>query len=457
MRHTTADRASSSDPGGTFHAPKMVGRTRSMTPEGFLLCRDVALARTGWMIYAPGETPVKVGELGITTIARDAATLFASTSIQSFMGKPVTNDHPPKGVSPENWRTCAVGTVHNVRQGTGDSHDLLLGDLLITDAQAIRDVQNGKVEVSAGYEATYEQTGPGEGRQLNIIGNHIALVERGRCGPRCAIGDQSPNLKGRSKMPSPAKKRVTLSAETRAMILDTAAALAEEEAAGGDEETGGVHVHIHNAPVKDDGNEIGGAMNEGKNTDPAMDARIVAIEKSVTDLAKIVTDAVASFGGTPALVGDANAVVEDHEGAGKAGDSAALETGFKAVVSDAEILVPGFQVPTFDAKASRKVTVDSMCGVRRKALDAFGATTAGARVLMAVNGGAATLDTAKMQCGDVAALFRAAAGAQKLLTNKSMTGDAAHLPAQRIAVEPAKRMTIADMQAANRAKYPVGA
>lgn len=453
MRYTTTDRANSSDPGGTFHAPKMIGRTRSMTPEGFLLCRDVALARTGWMIYAPGETPIPPGELGIVTIARDSQTLFAPTAMMSFAGKPVTNDHPPKGVSPENWRDCAVGTVHNVRQGTGDQSDLLLGDLLITDAQAIRDVQNGKIEVSAGYEATYERTGSGEGRQLNIIGNHIALVERGRCGPRCAIGDQSPTLKGRSKMPTSPKKRVSLSAETRALILDTAAQLAEEEA-GGEEETGGVHVHIHNGPAatKDDGNMTGGAMNEGEQVDD----RIGKLETAVADLAKVVTDAVAKFG-SPAIVADANALIEDHEGSGKAGDSAALETGFKAVVADAEILVPGVQVPVFDAKATRKATVDSMCGTRRKALDAFGATTAGARVLMAVNGGVATLDTAKMQCGDVASLFKAAAGAQKLLNNKSLTGDAATLPTQRQEQTPPKRMTIADMQAANRAKYPVGA
>ena len=46
-------------------------------------------------------------------------------------------------------------------------------------------------EVSCGYDADYEQTEPGRGTQRNIIGNHVALVTRGRAGPRVAIKDHS--------------------------------------------------------------------------------------------------------------------------------------------------------------------------------------------------------------------------------------------------------------------------
>ncbi len=77
--------------------------------------------------------------------------------------------------------------------------DILLADLLITDKAAIESVRAGLREVSCGYDADYEQIEPGRGRQRNIIGNHVALVEKGRCGSRCAIGDKD--------MPTQAKKK----------------------------------------------------------------------------------------------------------------------------------------------------------------------------------------------------------------------------------------------------------
>ena len=40
-----------------------------------------------------------------------------------------------------------------------------------------------------GYNAFYEQTAPGLGRQKDIHCNHVALVDEGRCGKRCAIMD----------------------------------------------------------------------------------------------------------------------------------------------------------------------------------------------------------------------------------------------------------------------------
>ena len=98
-------------------------------------------------------------------------------------------------MSPANWASLAKGVVQNVRRGTNIEDDLLVADLLITDAKAIQQVRDGLREVSCGYDAVYEQMEPGRGRQLNIIGNHVALVEKGRCGTRCAIGDSMTKTK----------------------------------------------------------------------------------------------------------------------------------------------------------------------------------------------------------------------------------------------------------------------
>ena len=174
-----------------FFTAEQLGPKRELTPEGFLCCYDVPIARTGTMLYAQGEVPVEAGADGIIRIHRDPEEVFAPIAMASFNGKPVTNDHPPQKVDPLSWKDYSVGVALNPHRGDGallDS-DFLYADLLIQDADAIRDVREGKREVSAGYDAEYTQIRPGEGRQHLIVGNHVALVDRGRCGPKCFIGD----------------------------------------------------------------------------------------------------------------------------------------------------------------------------------------------------------------------------------------------------------------------------
>lgn len=162
------------------------------TPEGYLLCEAVPIARTGELVYAPQETPIPAGD-GQTIITRGAADLFAAETLASFEGKPVTLEHPPDFVTPDTWKQYAVGTVQNVRQGEGADSDKLLADLLLTDARAIEAVRAKRLrELSCGYDAEYFADAPGKGRQTTIRGNHVALVSAGRCGSACAIQDAAP-------------------------------------------------------------------------------------------------------------------------------------------------------------------------------------------------------------------------------------------------------------------------
>jgi uncharacterized protein len=173
-----------------FYTSTQLGAHQALTPEGFLLCLDVPIARVGTMYYSQGEVPVTADQQGIIRIHREAAEVFAPMAVASFNGKPVTNDHPPEKVKPDNWKVYTIGTCLNPRRGSGVlDPDFLYADFLIHDADAIKDVREGKREVSAGYDAEYEEIQPGEGRQHLIVGNHVALVDKGRCGPRCFIGD----------------------------------------------------------------------------------------------------------------------------------------------------------------------------------------------------------------------------------------------------------------------------
>ena len=168
----------------------------SETPEGFLICQDVAITRAGDLLYAPGETPITLKEgVNYVTVSRTADDIHDPETIASFEGKPVTLNHLDDFITPDNWRELSVGVVQNVRPGKGEDADKLMADLLITDREAIYAVRSKKLrEVSCGYEAEYIEDAPGKGRQKNIIGNHVALVPAGRCGSQCAIFDHAPIL-----------------------------------------------------------------------------------------------------------------------------------------------------------------------------------------------------------------------------------------------------------------------
>jgi hypothetical protein len=165
------------------------------TPEGFLLVRDVPIARTGIQMYRFNELPdVKPNADGWIFVDREPSEVFDAVSIASFTGKPITNDHPNDHVTPDNWPELAIGTVQHPRRGSGHNNDVLVADLLFTTNKGIDAVRRGKRALSVGYDAAYEQDAPGTARQRHIIANHVALVDEGRCGERCVILDGMPHF-----------------------------------------------------------------------------------------------------------------------------------------------------------------------------------------------------------------------------------------------------------------------
>jgi hypothetical protein len=148
------------------------------------------LARVGVQQYHPFELPMLDG-MGcdrMIEVERTPDQVFDPAGIASFQGKPV-DDHPLDMVDPDNWQQHAIGHVVNVRRGDPPDDDVLLGDLVFTSQHGIQLVRNGKRAVSVGYDTHYERTGPSTAQQLCIRANHIALVDEGRCDPRCMIGD----------------------------------------------------------------------------------------------------------------------------------------------------------------------------------------------------------------------------------------------------------------------------
>src|ERR1035441_1146284 len=174
-----------------FFTENRLGANMERTKEGYLLCRNVPIARTGTQLYSHTELQgVQAGADGLIRVERRAEDVFDESSLQTLQGKPVVNDHPWE-VNSKNWVDLAKGIVFNPRRGEGVYDDCVVADLLITDEETIKDVLAGKRELSAGYDADYYEYEPGRARQHNIKFNHAALVKSGRCGSRCSIKDHA--------------------------------------------------------------------------------------------------------------------------------------------------------------------------------------------------------------------------------------------------------------------------
>ncbi len=227
------------------------------TGEGFLICRNVPIARTGTQEYLGREIGLE-GKAAdaIVTVYRSSSEVFSEAALASFEGKPATNNHPPDLIGPDDVSMYEKGHVQNVRRGTGEWEDFVIADLHIHDRELIEAVQNGKREISCGYECEYIDNGDGTYSQVNIRGNHVAIVDRGRAGKRAAILDSDTRKKEQAAI-RPERKKMKKSGllfklfgqavrdkspeEIEQMAMDAAAALEEEEKpaedeAGGEEE-----------------------------------------------------------------------------------------------------------------------------------------------------------------------------------------------------------------------------
>ena len=125
---------------GTKISPHMTD-----TPEGYLICHDVAIARTGDMVYRAAELQLEGDPDRAVTVRRHPEDVFAPAAVASFEGKDVTAGHPAESVGPSNYAAYSKGHVQNVRR----SGDMLVADLLVKDAGLISDIRHGVVrEVS---------------------------------------------------------------------------------------------------------------------------------------------------------------------------------------------------------------------------------------------------------------------------------------------------------------------
>jgi hypothetical protein len=154
------------------------------TPEGFLRVEG-KIARTG--------VQQSTGNDGKTWREyRPAKEVFSPEAMDSFRLVIMTDGHPAEMVTIENVKDVLVG---HGGEPENENDEFVKTTFLITDADAIRTAKNATaVELSAGYKADVLLEGgvspdgdEYDAVQTRIRGNHVAKVDKGRCGPDCRL------------------------------------------------------------------------------------------------------------------------------------------------------------------------------------------------------------------------------------------------------------------------------
>lgn len=154
------------------------------TPEGFLRVK-ATFSRTGCQRYRRQDGSEVVEYRPEEEVAK-------RDSILSLGGLPVTLEHPPQLLTPENTRQYQRGST-----GTEVVYDngFIKGIVTLTDAEAIQAVERGDArELSVGYRVQVDHT-PGttpsgeryDCIQRQISGNHVAVTKEGRAGPEVRL------------------------------------------------------------------------------------------------------------------------------------------------------------------------------------------------------------------------------------------------------------------------------
>lgn len=187
----------------------------SLTVEGYLICKNVPICRTGSQEYYGRELKGFPGYQDSWDldpdkkykVERPRDEVLHRDTIASFEGKTVVDEHPTNDgavVHVDNERELHCGHIQNVKEGPPirvDGHEefTLQGDLIIKNPELIEkirpeeDPESGRVrDVSCGYTLKLKRLGNGTLVMYDIRGNHVAVVEKGRAGNRIAIKDSAP-------------------------------------------------------------------------------------------------------------------------------------------------------------------------------------------------------------------------------------------------------------------------
>lgn len=164
--------------------------SRVYTDEGFLKVPG-RVARVGIQEYLAKELGLDGDPNRIIKVMRPADEVFHADSLATYDGADVTINHPKGFVTADNYVSLSKG----IAKGAQQDGDFVLCDLIVKSKDAIKAINSGKCELSAGYTAIYEEAKDGDPfdfiqREIRI--NHVALVDNARAGANARVFDENP-------------------------------------------------------------------------------------------------------------------------------------------------------------------------------------------------------------------------------------------------------------------------
>jgi len=166
------------------------------TDQGFLVFDNSRLARVGIQEYRASELAPAFNHLdasAIVRIYRPPEEVFAKDALASIAGKPITIRHHGM-LDSKSISDVQVGHVGDSVEPDGD---FVKARTYVTSEDGVRAVERGLRQLSVGWRFKVDMqsgtTPKGEAYDAiarEIRGNHVALVERGRCGSECRVHDE---------------------------------------------------------------------------------------------------------------------------------------------------------------------------------------------------------------------------------------------------------------------------
>lgn len=273
---------------------------RSYTDEGYLRVPG-RVAKTGTQQYLRKELGLDGDPNAIVTVYRPPEEVFSDASLQTYHTADITVIHPKEMVNSKTYKTVSVGVIDGKGRQDGD---YVVVDHIIKDADAIRKVEEGLVELSAGYTAEYfDEKGvapdgtPYDYVQRDIRINHVALVPSARAGRQARLFDEKPQPKG-IKM-----HKVTLDSGSSIEVQDEAAAVLLNEtikrlkatADAAEKAKDEAEAKAEKAQAKADAMEEEKEKKKGETSDAIIAERLAALS-AVKDKAKVIDAAYTADG-----------------------------------------------------------------------------------------------------------------------------------------------------------------
>lgn len=167
--------------------------SKTVDKSGFWFIPHNPISKVGIFDYLGSSISEECEPNKVYKVFRPGDTLLNSVPTWDNPPKPFINDHEMLG---EGFTEVDERPVQGVITNPQYEDGVLYADITVYSEKLKEAIENGKKELSLGYFCKFEkQPGTYEGQnydyiQTNMVGNHIALVDAGRCGSDVKVFDQ---------------------------------------------------------------------------------------------------------------------------------------------------------------------------------------------------------------------------------------------------------------------------